>query len=117
MFELSPCNKLIFYAISYYFIITSSSKHTHYTLNIFLFPCSWWKDLNLAAELPYMRDRLMESYLSAMITYFEPCYSRARVILCKFVKVMTFIDDTFDSYGTLEELHLFTQAVHRFFTF
>lgn len=74
----------------------------------------WWKDLNLPARLPYARDRLMEANISAMIKYFEPCYSRARVILCKFIMVMTFVDDTFDSYGTIEELQHFTEAVYRF---
>ncbi|KAK3219349.1 hypothetical protein Dsin_013319 [Dipteronia sinensis] len=74
---------------------------------------SWWKILNLPSKLPYIRDRLMEAYLSVVTVYFEPCYSRARLILCKLTKVITFIDDTFDSYGTFEELQLFTHAVQR----
>ncbi|KAL5803908.1 hypothetical protein ACOSQ3_030708 [Xanthoceras sorbifolium] len=74
---------------------------------------SWWKDLNLPSKLPYIRDRVMESFLWISIIYSEPCYSHARSILFKINNLMTVIDDTYDSYGTLEELRLFNDAVQR----
>ncbi|KAL5802256.1 hypothetical protein ACOSQ4_030561 [Xanthoceras sorbifolium] len=74
---------------------------------------SWWKDLNLPSKLPYIRDRVMESFLWISIIYSEPCYSYARSILFKINNLMTVIDDTYDSYGTLEELRLFNDAVQR----
>ncbi|KAL5803912.1 hypothetical protein ACOSQ3_030712 [Xanthoceras sorbifolium] len=74
---------------------------------------SWWKDLNLPSKLPYIRDRVMESFLWISIIYSEPCYSRARSILFKINNLMTVIDDTYDSYGTIEELRLFNDVVQR----
>ncbi|KAK2640239.1 hypothetical protein Ddye_028034 [Dipteronia dyeriana] len=74
---------------------------------------SWWKDLDLPSKLPYIRDRVIEAYLWAVAIYFEPYYSRARLMLCKFSMMLTVVDDTYDSYGTVEELRLFTDAIRR----
>ncbi|KAL5764775.1 hypothetical protein ACOSQ2_017369 [Xanthoceras sorbifolium] len=74
---------------------------------------SWWNDLNLASKLPYIRDRIMELYFWSVAIYHEPCYSRARLIFTKVLKMMSVLDDTYDSYGTLEELKLFTDALQR----
>ncbi|KAL5764744.1 hypothetical protein ACOSQ2_017358 [Xanthoceras sorbifolium] len=73
----------------------------------------WWKDLNLPSKLPYIRDRIMELYFWSVAIYHEPCYSRARLIFTKVLKMMSVLDDTYDSYGTLEELKLFTDALQR----
>ncbi|XP_073046205.1 germacrene A synthase-like [Primulina eburnea] len=40
-------------------------------------------------------------------------YSRGRVMLAKIIKMLSLIDDTFDSYGTIEELDAFTMAIRR----
>ncbi|KAK9155966.1 hypothetical protein Sjap_003446 [Stephania japonica] len=73
----------------------------------------WWKDLDFASKLPFARDRLVECYFWAIGDYFEPSYSVARVFLSKVITLTTIIDDTFDVYGTLEELQLFTDAIAR----
>lgn len=73
----------------------------------------WWRELNLLSKLPYARDRLVECYFWATGTYYQPRYSRGRVMLTKIIKMLSLIDDTFDAYGTIEELEAFTMAVQR----
>ncbi|KAH7544505.1 hypothetical protein JRO89_XS15G0177200 [Xanthoceras sorbifolium] len=73
----------------------------------------WWKDLNLPSKLPYIRDRVMETFLWMAIIYSEPCYWRAPLMLFKINNLMIVIDDTYNSYGILEELRLFNDAVQR----
>ncbi|KAM3290181.1 vetispiradiene synthase 3 isoform X2 [Capsicum chacoense] len=73
----------------------------------------WWKDLKLVSELPYIRDRIVECFLCAIGVYFEPQYSQARIMLTKCIVMLSVLDDTYDSYGTLDELLLFTKAVER----
>ncbi|XP_057799416.1 vetispiradiene synthase 2-like [Salvia miltiorrhiza] len=73
----------------------------------------WWKELGLVSELPYARDRMVECYFWTLGVYFEPQYSRARIMLAKTIAMISVIDDTYDSYGTLDELQIFTDAVQR----
>ncbi|KDP46452.1 hypothetical protein JCGZ_12935 [Jatropha curcas] len=70
----------------------------------------WWKDLNLVEELPYVRDRIVEIYLWAIGGHFEPQYALARVMITKYTKMVSVVDDTYDAYGTLDELQQFTIA-------
>ncbi|XP_070023530.1 viridiflorene synthase-like [Nicotiana sylvestris] len=76
----------------------------------------WWKDLDLASKLSYVRDRMVECFFWAVGVYFEPQYSHARIMLAKCVAMISVIDDTYDSYGTLDELEVFTEAVDRWDT-
>ncbi|KAF3437677.1 hypothetical protein FNV43_RR20433 [Rhamnella rubrinervis] len=73
----------------------------------------WWKDLGLAENMPYARDRLVECYCWSLSFYFEPKYSFARCFLAKVVTINTVLDDLYDAFGTLEELTLFTDAINR----
>jgi hypothetical protein len=73
----------------------------------------WWKELDVHSTLPYARERIEESCFWAMGAYFEPQYSAARNILTKLVIIITCIDDTYDAYGTIDELELFTKAIQR----
>ncbi|MCE0482382.1 hypothetical protein HAX54_041082 [Datura stramonium] len=73
----------------------------------------WWNELNLASVLPYIRDRIVECFFCSVGVYFEPQHSHARIMLAKCIAIITVIDDTYDSYGTLDELLLFTKAVDR----
>ncbi|WCJ20236.1 Terpenoid cyclases/Protein prenyltransferases superfamily protein [Euphorbia peplus] len=75
---------------------------------------TWWKNTNVAKNLPYARDRLAESYLWALGSIFEPQYSLSRMIICKYVQLVTLVDDTYDTYGTMDELKHFTTAIERF---
>ncbi|KAH6757576.1 hypothetical protein C2S51_038724 [Perilla frutescens var. frutescens] len=73
----------------------------------------WWKELDLVSKLPYARDRIVECYFWTVGVYFEPQYSRARIMLAKTIAIISVIDDTYDSYGTVDELQIFTDAVQR----
>ncbi|KAH6755661.1 hypothetical protein C2S53_010525 [Perilla frutescens var. hirtella] len=73
--------------------------------------CRWWKELDLITKLPYARDRVVECFFWSMGGYHEPQYSRARVMLAKSIAMASLVDDTYDAYGTIEELHVFTQAI------
>ncbi|KAG6395261.1 hypothetical protein SASPL_145902 [Salvia splendens] len=52
----------------------------------------WWKELGVQ---------------------YEPQYSCARVVLAKSIAIASVIDDTYDAYGTIEELEVFTEAIQR----
>nr|QIQ55993.1 putative terpene synthase 1 [Eremophila drummondii] len=73
----------------------------------------WWKKLDLVSKLCYARDRVVECYFWTLGVYFEPQYSQARVMLAKTIAMISVIDDTYDSYGTVDELEIFTDAIER----
>ncbi|GLT49636.1 hypothetical protein SLA2020_231810 [Shorea laevis] len=73
----------------------------------------WWKKLDFTTKLPYARDRLMECYFWVMAIYFEPKFSFARIFLTKLLAILAVLDDTYDNYGTYEELKLFTKCIER----
>ncbi|KAL5848158.1 hypothetical protein ACOSQ4_006171 [Xanthoceras sorbifolium] len=75
----------------------------------------WWKNLDFIGRLPFARDRLVEGYFWMVGLYYQPDwhYSISRKILAKGVVILTFIDDTYDAYGTPDELTLFTDAINR----
>lgn len=75
----------------------------------------WWKNLNFIGRLPFARDRLVEGYFWMLGLYHEPDwhYSISRKILAKGIVILTFIDDTYDAYGTPNELTLFTEAINK----
>ncbi|WCJ34985.1 Terpene synthase 5 [Euphorbia peplus] len=75
---------------------------------------SWWKNVKVAENLPYARDRIVESYVWMVGSIFEPQYSNSRILLGKYGAVITWLDDTYDSYGTIDELRLLTAALQRF---
>ena len=77
----------------------------------------WWKELDLARKLPFVRDRLVEGYFWILGAYFEPQYVRGRRILTKVISMISILDDIYDAYGTIEELKLLTEAIERFDAF
>ncbi|CAH1426519.1 unnamed protein product [Lactuca virosa] len=76
----------------------------------------WWKNLDLENRLPYVRGRLVEGYFWILAVYFEHQYLDARIFLMKTCNLAIILDDTYDNYGTYEELEMFTQAVQRWST-
>uniref|UniRef100_A0A804JXY0 Terpene synthase metal-binding domain-containing protein n=1 Tax=Musa acuminata subsp. malaccensis TaxID=214687 RepID=A0A804JXY0_MUSAM len=54
--------------------------------------------------------------LSILGVYFEPCYSRARVITTKVIALTLILDDIYDVYRTLEESQRLTEAIQRWDT-
>uniref|UniRef100_A0A7N2RD71 Uncharacterized protein n=1 Tax=Quercus lobata TaxID=97700 RepID=A0A7N2RD71_QUELO len=73
----------------------------------------WWKGIDVATNLSFARDRVVELYFWILGVYFEPQYSLARRILTKTICMASIIDDIYDVYGTHEELELFTDAIKR----
>ncbi|XWS09880.1 hypothetical protein CRYUN_Cryun39dG0027600 [Craigia yunnanensis] len=75
--------------------------------------CRWWKDLDFIKKLPFARDRVVEGYFWIMGVYFEPQYSLGRKMLTKVIAMASIVDDTYDSYGTYDELIVYTDAIER----
>nr|XP_043637381.1 alpha-isocomene synthase-like [Erigeron canadensis] len=73
----------------------------------------WWKGYNVPTNLSYARNRLVECYFWALGVYIEPQYSQSRMFVAKILAVATLLDDTYDAYGTYEELEKFTEAINR----
>nr|XP_043639310.1 germacrene A synthase short form-like [Erigeron canadensis] len=71
----------------------------------------WYKDMKFQTITPYTRDKLPELYLWILAVYLEPHYSEARLITSKIAQFVLVLDDTFDAYGTIEELRLLTDAI------
>ncbi|KAL0389337.1 UNVERIFIED_CONTAM: Gamma-cadinene synthase [Sesamum calycinum] len=69
--------------------------------------------LNLISKLPYVRDRMVESYFWGMAFHFQPQYSYVRIAIGKILPMLTVMDDTYDNYATLEEADLFTEILER----
>ncbi|XP_065048743.1 alpha-humulene synthase-like isoform X2 [Musa acuminata AAA Group] len=61
----------------------------------------------------FARDRLVECYFWILAVYFEPYYSRARVITTKVIAHISILDDIYDVYSTLEESQRLTEAIQR----
>lgn len=77
----------------------------------------WWRDLDFLKKLPYIRERVVELYFWILVgVSYEPNFSTGRIFLSKIICLVTLVDDTFDAYGTFEELTIFTEAVARFKT-
>ncbi|KAL9236369.1 hypothetical protein vseg_011049 [Gypsophila vaccaria] len=71
----------------------------------------WWKELHM--KVSFSRDRITEAYFWIIGVYFEPKFSLARKLVGKVFKSTSLTDDTYDSYGTLEELKVLTEAFQR----
>ncbi|CAK9158998.1 unnamed protein product [Ilex paraguariensis] len=88
--------------------------HRHYFTRETLFESlEWWKELGLCDKLTFARDRPLECFLWTVGIFPKPHQSTCRIELAKNVAILLVIDDIFDSYGTLSELVLFTNAIRR----
>lgn len=76
--------------------------------------CRWWKGFDVPTNLAYARNRMVECYFWSLGVFFEPQYSQSRMFLAKVLSTATILDDTYDAYGTYEELEIFTAAIHRY---
>ncbi|KAK4255395.1 hypothetical protein QN277_008400 [Acacia crassicarpa] len=75
--------------------------------------CRWWKELGLVDRLGFARDKPSECFLWTVGIFPEPYYSDCRIELTKTICILLVMDDMFDSYGSLDELVLFTEAIRR----
>lgn len=70
--------------------------------------------MGLVDELGFGRDRPLECFLWTVGIFPEPYYSNCRIELAKTIALLLVIDDIFDTYGSLSDLVLFTEAIQRF---
>ncbi|GLT48483.1 hypothetical protein SLA2020_221050 [Shorea laevis] len=77
----------------------------------------WRKKLDFyTTKMLYARDRAVECYFWISGVYFEPKYSLGRTFLTKVITLTSVLDDTYDNYGTIEELNLLTKCIERWDT-
>ncbi|XP_050206947.1 probable terpene synthase 6 [Mercurialis annua] len=80
-----------------------------------VFLSKWWEDLNSEKQFPYARwDKVVEGYMVGVGVHFEPQFALARILVAQFIQLVALLDDTYDAYGTLEELQCLTNAFERF---
>ncbi|CAL4996946.1 unnamed protein product [Urochloa decumbens] len=73
----------------------------------------WWKQLNVEANLNFIRDRIVEMHFWMTGACSEPQYSLTRVIMTKMTAYITILDDIMDTYSTTEEAMLLADAIYR----
>uniref|UniRef100_A0A7N0REC0 Uncharacterized protein n=1 Tax=Kalanchoe fedtschenkoi TaxID=63787 RepID=A0A7N0REC0_KALFE len=73
----------------------------------------WWDDLKVSLNYSYARDRLVEIYMFALAISYEPQHSLARSFFTKAMAIATILDDTYDAYGTTDEIELLSKAFDR----
>nr|A0A1L2D3T3.1 RecName: Full=10-epi-juneol synthase; AltName: Full=Tau-cadinol synthase; AltName: Full=Terpene synthase 1; Short=IhsTPS1 [Inula hupehensis]AMQ26035.1 10-epi-junenol synthase [Inula hupehensis] len=73
----------------------------------------WGEDMDFKTITPYARDRIPDLYLWGLGLFSEPHYSQARILISKMAQLICVLDDTYDAYATIDELHLLTNAINR----
>ncbi|WCJ20871.1 Terpenoid cyclases/Protein prenyltransferases superfamily protein [Euphorbia peplus] len=73
----------------------------------------WWKDLNFVEYHSHLRDRIAECYFWAFGSQFQPEFGLSRIMIAKYTVIVTVLDDTYDSFGNLDELEPLTAAIQR----
>ncbi|CAN0903617.1 Probable terpene synthase 3 [Linum grandiflorum] len=73
----------------------------------------WWNELDLIRRLKYARDKLIEIYFWAIGSLWEPKFSLARYTFATVTLFGSVFDDTYDAYGFIQELEVFTAAIQR----
>ncbi|KAL4585160.1 hypothetical protein LXL04_009775 [Taraxacum kok-saghyz] len=73
----------------------------------------WWRHLGLSGKLPFARDRPLECFLWTVGILPERKYSAKRIEIAKTISILLVIDDIFDTYGSYDDLVLFTKAIQK----
>ncbi len=64
--------------------------------------------------LSYIRDRVVESYVWSYVVFYEEDSALARMIFTKIIAFIILMDDTYDSYATIQECRKLNEAIQRF---
>nr|UNY86182.1 (-)-limonene synthase [Pinus armandii] len=72
----------------------------------------WWKDSDLP-KLDFSRHRHVEYYTLASNIATDPKHRAFRLGFAKTCYLVTVLDDIYDTFGTMDEIELFTEAVRR----
>nr|AGK88259.1 alpha-terpineol [Thymus caespititius] len=75
-----------------------------------------WNDSCLAEKLPFVRDRVVESYFWGVGLFEGHEFGYQRKLTAANTLLISAIDDVYDVYGTLDELRLFTDVFRRWDT-
>ncbi|KAM0058767.1 putative geranyl diphosphate diphosphatase [Helianthus debilis subsp. tardiflorus] len=73
----------------------------------------WWDRLGLSSKLVFVRDRHVECFLWTVGLLPELSLSGSRIELAKAIAILLVIDDIYDTYGSYDDLVLFTEAIQR----
>nr|QJX58333.1 monoterpene synthase 14 [Salvia officinalis] len=73
----------------------------------------WWRNSGIVEKLPFVRNRLVESYFWSVGIVQPRQHGIGRMALGKSIALITTINDVYDVYGTLEELEQFTDVIRR----
>ncbi|KAL4272862.1 hypothetical protein GQ457_13G000910 [Hibiscus cannabinus] len=73
----------------------------------------FWVENKFSSKLPYARERYLEAYTWINSLFYEPRYTKWRIILAKIVVLVSILDDSFDAYGTPQELQRLIDALKR----
>ncbi|XP_042441429.1 (3S,6E)-nerolidol synthase 1-like [Zingiber officinale] len=73
----------------------------------------WWKKSGLGQELGFARDQSLKWFTWTMTCLPNPKFSSYRVVLSKIIAFVYLLDDIFDVEGSIDDLHLFVQAIER----
>ncbi|KAG8502908.1 hypothetical protein CXB51_000530 [Gossypium anomalum] len=72
----------------------------------------FWEHSKLS-ELSYARERYVEAYTWSNSLFYEPRYAQGRIFHTKMILLVSILDDTFDAYGTPQELQRLIDALKR----
>ncbi|GLJ05752.1 hypothetical protein SUGI_0024540 [Cryptomeria japonica] len=72
----------------------------------------WWKDSDLD-KVDFARHRHVEYFALACAYCIDAKYSAYRRDFAKLCALATIVDDIYDTYGTIEEIKLFNEAVKK----
>ncbi|XP_057849806.2 sesquiterpene synthase Cad [Cryptomeria japonica] len=73
---------------------------------------TWWKNSSVI-QLDFFRHRHVEFYFWWASSLFEPEFNTSRIGFTKLATNISLIDDTYDTYGIIDELRSFTTALIR----
>ncbi|KAM6581833.1 hypothetical protein CsatA_005607 [Cannabis sativa] len=73
----------------------------------------WWKEFDYERRQSFSRERIMDCYFWTFGVFFEAQTSHIRLLMSKLIALLTLVDDIYDNFGTLQELHLLTEAIQR----
>ncbi|CAL5066362.1 unnamed protein product [Urochloa decumbens] len=73
----------------------------------------WWKGLPSQAYARFARDRVAEMHFWMLGVVYEPHQSYSRIVLTKFLKLVSVVDDFCDNYSITEEYDIFISSLER----
>ena len=112
-----------FYHVCNFIFIMFTERYVFYyiwvievLIKIFLFNWMcyfrWWRESGLP-NVNFARHRHVEFFFMACAICEDEKYSAFRSSLAKSCVLATYLDDTYDTYGTVDELELLTQAIKK----